>query len=200
MRRNPSLNPKSGMSMLEAIIALTVTAMLLGNIAMVERATGDAYESSVFSSTLEDQAETTMDRIALAVMSTSADRLDEVLAAPGFVSSIDYEIVTDVVDGEPIIGTPERIEFDLPEGKVIWKRAPDTPDEMEVTWTKNVPPMLEGEVLDGVDNNGNGINNEEGLAFDLNINQITIRLTLQRTDSRGTEYTRTLSRRVTCRN
>ena len=92
MRRRPVPSSASGFSLLEAIIALTVTGLLLGNIAMVQSATGDAYESSVFGSTLEDQADTTMDRIALAVLSTSIDRLDEVLTAPNFVSSIDYEI------------------------------------------------------------------------------------------------------------
>lgn len=200
MRLHPSLNSKSGASMLEAIIALAVTGLLLGNIAMVQRATGDAYESSVFGSTLEDQADSTMDRIALAIMSTSVDRLDEVLMAPSFVSSIDYEVVTDVVDGEPIIGTPERIEFDIPQGTVIWMRDPDTPDQMSVVWSKNVPDLLEGEELDALDNNGNGVADESGLAFNLDANQITVRLTLQRQDSRGTEYTRTRSRRVTCRN
>jgi hypothetical protein len=200
LRLHPSLNSKSGASMLEAIIALAVTGLLLGNIAMVQRATGDAYESSVFGSTLEDQADSTMDRIALAIMSTSVDRLDEVLMAPSFVSSIDYEVVTDVVDGEPIIGTPERIEFDIPQGTVIWMRDPDTPDQMSVVWSKNVPDLLEGEELDALDNNGNGVADESGLAFNLDANQITVRLTLQRQDSRGTEYTRTRSRRVTCRN
>lgn len=200
MRRLPARRRRAGASLLEVVIALAVTAMLLGNIAMVQRATGNAYESSVFGNNLEEQAETTMDRIALAIMSTSIDRLDEVLTAPSFVSSIDYEIVTDVVDGEPLIGTPERIEFDLPEGTVVWKRAPGTRDQMEVVWTKNVPELLEGESLNGEDDNGNGIADEEGLAFNLDVKQITVRLTLRRKDSRGTEYTRTRTRRVTCRN
>lgn len=186
--------------MLEAIIALTVTALLLGNIAMVQNATGDAYESSVFGSNLEDQADTTMDRIALAVMSTSIDRLDEVLNAPSFVSSIDYEVVTDVVNGQPIIGTPERIQFDVGESKVIWVRDPDTPEATEITWTKHVPMLLEGEEPDAIDNNGNGIADEQGLNFSANQSQITVHLTLTRTDSRGVEYTRTVSRRITCRN
>jgi hypothetical protein len=191
---------KTGSSLLEVVIALTVTAMLLGNIAMVQRATTGAYESSIFSTTLEDRADRTMDRIALAIMSTSVDRLDEVLMAPSFVSSIDYEIVIDAVAGEPIMGTPERIEFDLPEGLVIWKRDPDTPEEMQAIWTRHVPKLLEGELANGLDDNGNGIADEEGLAFDRSANQITVRLTLRRTDGQGTEYTRTRSRRVTCRN
>ena len=200
MRRTLPRSTKRGASLLEAIIALTVTALLLGNIAMVQSATGDAYESSVFGSNLEDKADTTMDRIALAIMSTSIDRLDEVLNAPSFVSSIDYEVVTDVVDGEPIIGTPERIQFDVGDSKVVWVRDPDTPDATEVVWTKHVPMLLEGEEPDAVDNNGNGIADEQGLNFSAKQNQITVHLTLTRTDSRGTEYTRTVSRRVTCRN
>ncbi|MCB9914132.1 MAG: hypothetical protein H6828_03155 [Planctomycetes bacterium] len=186
--------------MLEAIIALAVTAILLGNIAMVQRATGDAYESSVFGSNLQDQADTTMDRIALALMSTDFESLDEVMAAPGFVSAIDYEVVADVEDGEPIVGTPERIEFDLGNSRIVWKRDPGAADEMSVVWTKHVSDMLEGELPDPGDDNGNGIVDETGLAFNADERQITVRLTLRRTDSRGTEYVRTTSRRITCRN
>ncbi|MFT7668564.1 MAG: hypothetical protein ACI8X5_001258 [Planctomycetota bacterium] len=200
MRLCAKFNRKSGLSLLEAMIVLAATALLLGNIAMVQTASGDAHESSIFSSALEDQAETTMDRIALAIMSTSIEDLDDVLSAPSFVSSIDYEVVTDVVDGQPIVGTPERIEFDMPRGRVIWKREPDSDDELEVTWAKYVPGLLEGEEPNGIDDNGNGMEDESGLAFNLNIKQITVRLTLRRVDSNGIEYTKTRSRRVTCRN
>ncbi len=191
---------KAGFTIIEMMIGLAILALVLGNMLMLQNATSDSYESGVFGSVLEDGAETTMDRIALAVMSTSVDRLDEVLTAPSFVSSIEYEVVTDIVDGVPVIGVPERIEFLTETGEIIWTRNPEAPDEMQLTWTKHVPGMLEGESDNGVDDNGNGLTDEEGLAFNRDVNQIQVSLTLSRMDSNGVEYTRTRTRRVTCRN
>lgn len=185
--------------MLEVMIGLALLAIVLGNIAMLQNASADAYESGIFGSALEDKAEETMDRIAIAIMSTSIDSLDEVLSAPSSVSDIDYEVVLEIVDGEPVLGTPEEITFRSEDGQIVWVQDPGSAQEMEISWSRYVSGMLEGEEPDGEDNN-NGINDEEGLAFNRDVNQITIRLTLARSDSNHVEYTRTRSRRVTCRN
>ncbi|MFT7484561.1 MAG: hypothetical protein ACI9F9_000401 [Candidatus Paceibacteria bacterium] len=190
----------AGFTVIEMVIGLAILTLVMGNMVMLQNATSDSYESGVFGSVLEDGAESTMDRIALAIMSTSVDRLDEVLTAPSFVSSVEYEVVTDIVAGVPVIGVPERIEFTSATGQILWTRDPGTPDEMQLTWTKHVPGLLEGEEANGIDDNGNGLDDEEGLAFNRNENQITVRLTLSRADSHGVVYTRTRSRRVTCRN
>jgi|GEM_PF-2979160 len=188
--------------MLEVMIGFAVLIIVLGNILMLQNASADAYESGVFGSVLEDKAEATMDRIALAVMSTSIEDLDEVLAAPSFVDEIDYAVVLDVVDGEPVMGLPEKIEFASETGQIVWTRDPGAAQEMEVSWSRHVSGMLEGESAEpnAEDDNGNGVVDESGLAFNRDVNQIMIRLTLSRSDSNHVEYTRTRSRRVTCRN
>ncbi len=200
MRCPRHVTRRSGFTLIETLIGVAVLALIIGNVYMLQSAGGDAYESGVFGSALEDGAETTMDRIALAVMSTSADRLDEVLAAPNFVSEIEYEVVADVVDGEPIVGVPERIEFLTESGEIVWTRNPGAEDALDLVWSRYVPELLEGEEPNGEDDNGNGIQDEKGLAFNMDVNQVLIRLTLSRTDSNQVEYTRTRSRRVTCRN
>jgi len=200
VRAPASKTRRAGFSLLELMIGVAIMGLILGNIVMLQNASNDAYESGVFGSAMDDSVETTMDRIALAVMSTSVDRLDEVLSAPSFVSSIEYEVVTDVVNGAPVVGVPERIEFVTASGQIVWTRNPDATDEQSLVWSKHVPEMLEGESPNGEDDNGNGIADEEGLAFDRDASQITIRLTMSRTDSNHIEYTRTRSRRVTCRN
>ncbi|MCA8979123.1 MAG: prepilin-type N-terminal cleavage/methylation domain-containing protein [Planctomycetes bacterium] len=191
---------RAGFSLIELMIGIAVAGLILGNLAMVVRTSTSAVESGVFGSNLEDRADRTMDRIALALMSTSAEKLDEVQFAPNHVSAIDYEVIVDVVDGDPFEGVPERIEFDAQEGRIIWKRAPDSPDEMQNVWTRWVPGMQEGETFNGIDDNGNGLADEEGLAFNRDAEQILVRLTLEREDSKKVVYVRSRSRRVTCRN
>jgi len=200
MRATHNSSNRSGFSLVELMIGIAVTGLILGNLAMVVRTSTTAVESGVFGSNLEDRADRTMDRIALALMSTSAEKLDEVQFAPNHVSAIDYEVVVDVVDGDPFEGVPERIEFDSQGGRIVWKRAPDSPDEMENVWTRWVPGMQEGESFNGVDDNGNGLTDEEGLAFNRDQEQILVRLTLEREDSKKVVYIRSRSRRVTCRN
>lgn len=195
-----TLSDRAGFSLIELMIGIAVAGLILGNLAMVVRTSTSAVESGVFGSNLEDRADRTMDRIALALMSTSAEKLDEVQFAPNHVSAIDYEVIVDVVDGDPFEGVPERIEFDAQEGRIVWKRAPDSPDEMQNVWTRWVPGMQEGESFNGVDDNGNGLADEEGLAFNRDSEQILVRLTLQREDSKKVVYIRSRSRRVTCRN
>lgn len=191
---------RSGFSLIELMIGIAVAGLILGNLAMVVRTSTSAVESGVFGSNLEDRADRTMDRIALALMSTSSEKLDEVQFAPNHVSAIDYEVIVDVVDGDPFEGVPERIEFDAEVGRIVWKRAPDSPDEMENVWTRWVPGLQEGETFNGVDDNGNGLTDEEGLAFNRDQEQVLVRLTLEREDSKKVVYVRSRSRRVTCRN
>ncbi len=97
-------------------------------------------------------------------------------------------------------GTPERIEFQAGSGKIVWKRDPGAPEEMQTVWTRWVPDYLQGETPNGLDDNGNGLADEEGLAFNLESSQVFIRLTLERTDSKNVQYVRTNGRRATCRN
>jgi len=200
MKRCSRKTSKSGFTLIEITIAMTIAVIIIANVVMVQNASNRAYESGVFGSALEDSADTAMDRIALAIMSTSSEDLDEVLGAPASVSRIDYEVIVDVVGGEPGPGTPERIEFLIDDGVVRWSRDPGMPTELSTVWTKWVPELLEGELFNNKDDNGNGIADEEGLAFDKEFEQLRVQMTLSRTDKNHQQYVRTRSRRATCRN
>jgi hypothetical protein len=63
-----------------------------------------------------------------------------------------------------------------------------------------VRPFLEGEIPNGIDDNGNGIIDEKGLSFVVNEGSVTIRLTIGRQVAGQAVIEETLESTVMCRN
>jgi hypothetical protein len=75
-----------------------------------------------------------------------------------------------------------------------------TPTEQRTVLTRFVREYLEGEIENGKDDNGNGLVDEPGLSFDV-IGQVwTVRLTLERHDTKGHLATHTVQTAVKLRN
>lgn len=198
-RHNATRRPRAGLTMVELVIALAILGLVLVNVSTIVKSSTAVYNSGALVGRLEDQAQQVMDRIAYAILSARAQDL-QVPPPPLSVSTIDYETLLGIENGHDVWGDPSRIELDLPDGQVLWRQNPDGEDERRVVWTKWVPELLEDEIANGEDDNGNALFDEAGLAFGMEDGQVTIRLTLRRTDNDRTVYIRTLEARVTCRN
>lgn len=185
--------------MIETMIGLAILTLVMLNVSTIVRSTSDVYQSGAILSRLEDQAEETMDRLCMAVISMRAEDL-LIPLPPLSASAIDYEVLMGVEDGAAIWGDPARIELQVERGQVVWSENPGTEAERRVVWTRWVPEFLEREVPNGVDDNGNDLFDEAGLTFGMDGGQVVICLTLRRSDEGDTVYTRTFERRVTCRN
>jgi hypothetical protein len=85
--------------------------------------------------------------------------------------------------------------------KIIVRRIrAGTPTEETQVLTRWVREYLEGEIPNGKDDNGNGLVDEPGLSFDV-IGQVwTVRLTLERHDTKGRLVTHTVQTAVKLRN
>ncbi|MDP6762633.1 MAG: prepilin-type N-terminal cleavage/methylation domain-containing protein [Planctomycetota bacterium] len=196
-RRSPR-GSRAGFTVLEILIATAIFALVLANVTMVSRTSQEAYRTGAFMGLLEEQAEQTMDRIEMAVM--SSEHADLAPVAPLFASSIDYERSLGVEEGQMVFDDPERIELELGPGQVSWLQNPQTAAERKVVWTRHVPEYMQDELPNAVDDNGNGLVDESGLSFDMEGKQVSIRLTLRREDAKSRVYTRMIESRVTCRN
>lgn len=194
--------PRAGFTFLEASIALALLSLVLVNVGMVMKSSTAAYESGASLSDLDAQADRTMDRIALALMSSSKDSVVPLQATPTWTRTIEYQQNIGVEEGKAIWSDPERIECILQDGQVVWKQNPDLSNERRVVWTNWVRDFIEGELANGIDDNGNGLVDESGLAFAFGANgkTVTIRLTLERMGPGGRRMTRTLETLVTLRN
>ena len=191
---------RAGFSLVELAIGLTVLAILSANIIWVLSATGRSSDNETARSILEDHTQTVLRRIGLAIMRSSRETLT--LENPqGFTNEkVEYSVQIGINEGAAVWDDPERIEMLDNEGSIAWSKNPDAPEELRVVWSNLVRPLLEGEVMNGIDDNGNGLVDEKGLSFVLDRNAVTIRLSLERRTPEGEVLTRTVETTVTCRN
>jgi hypothetical protein len=105
-----------------------------------------------------------------------------------------------VQNGQVVLGDAESIELVVQGGQVLWRQRPDELDERMVVWTRWVAEYLDGELPNGVDDNGNGLTDETGLAFVVSGSQVEIFLCLERRGDDGQVVRHQRSAVVTCRN
>lgn len=199
MRRR-SFHARAGFTLLEVLIATVVVGLVLGNIVMMMRSSGDAYESESSKAQIELQLDQTLDRIVMALMGASTDSLDPSASNPAFHDRLEFQQSLGMQNGNLVFGAPERIELQLDDGQVIWREKPDQPDERSVTWSRWVRRFLEGELQNGIDDNGNGLVDESGLTFVIERTQVTVMLSMERIDNDGTRTTYSRSAIIHCRN
>jgi len=198
--KRPRRSSTAGLSLLELLLAAALLAILLQKgISLMQQTARQTNEESA-AVLLEERAQLVLERIARAVMGSDRDTLIPDHAEPLSTDDIEYRIHLGVQDGEVVWSDPEAIGLEDVDNSVFWMRMPEDAPEQRVTWTNLVRPFLEGELPNGMDDNGNGLIDEKGLSFTVDRNAVTIRLSLDRLTSDGRQITSTVETTVTCRN
>lgn len=208
---------RSGMSVLEVIIAATVLAMLLGAVGTTVLRGNTAYKQGLGNALLEGQARRLLDRIAAEFSDVDRSSLDPNPLLPFWASTVDYARCRGWAGGAMLVGPLREIQLALEPGELdnglddngnglIDERqvllVPDmaTPAET-ISLGGYVRERAEGETQNGADDNGNGLTDELGLFFTHDgSGTLTISLTLERPDAWGRLVTRTLRTAVRMRN
>jgi prepilin-type N-terminal cleavage/methylation domain-containing protein len=191
---------RAGFSLLELLVALAVAGLIFANVGLVLSSGSDTRERESIRGDLDVQLDRTLDRIALTLMSADAESLDPSAPSPAFQNALEYVQNLGVQNGEVVLGDPERIELVVQGGQVLWRQRPDELDERMVVWSRWVAGYLDGELPNGVDDNGNGLIDETGLAFVVSGSQIEIFLCLERRGDDGQIVRHQRSAVVACRN
>ncbi len=197
--RRPLRSPRAGWTAIElALAAVLMTGVVTKAAFVVDSALGLAGDETA-SMHQEDQARTVMDRITLAVMGsdrgTLFPQIEELHS-----NRIRYTFSLGIEDGEVVWSAPEEIRLDGERSSVEWRENPDAAEERRAVWTNLVSPLLEGETINGVDDNENGLVDEDGLSFVLEGERVVIRLTIRRLEVDGRRVEQTVERVVYCRN
>lgn len=185
----------------ELVIALALAGLVLGNLLLVLSDTRERFASQSLSKDVDAAARRALDRIALQIQGAVRSQLYSPVGAPLSADSINYTSVIGTQNGEPIVSAPQRIALSAePKSSVTWYQNPGQTDEMRVVWARDLRDFCAGEILNGVDDNGNGLVDEKGLAFEVEGPMVRITLTIERLGPDGQAVTKTLETRVTCRN
>ncbi len=190
----------SGFTLIEIAIVIALGAVLVVKASFILREASTAAKRGSSAMVLEDQARSVLDRIAYAIM--GADRralVPENTVFPLYTPNLRYEVSVGLDDGEVVWSDPELITLENGR-RVVWLANPNEEGERRVVWSNLVRSLLEGETVNGVDDNDNGLVDEEGLSFVIDGNRVTIRLSLARMGDNGEIATYTVDTTVTCRN
>jgi prepilin-type N-terminal cleavage/methylation domain-containing protein len=191
---------RSGFTLLELMITVSLLSLVMLNVWMVLRESSAAYSARTVDYDAEVQAQRTLDRISEALLGASKDTIEVPKQSPLYADWLRFEINVGYENGAPVFGNEQEIRLEAPAQEVVWRERPDEEDERRVVWSRFVRQFLEGEVPNGIDDNGNGVVDEKGLAFDLDGDMVIVRLTIERPGPDGTLITKTLKSQVTCRN
>lgn len=188
---------RAGWTLVELLLAAGLTGLVMTKASLVLREAFGAAGRSTATMHTEDQARAVMERISLAVMGSDRESL-----FPGVESvhssAIRYSMSLGIEDGELVWSAPEEIRLDGT--SVEWRENPGAVEEQRVTWSSLVSPLLAGETVNGVDDNENGLVDEDGLSFVLEGESVRIRLTIQRPELDGRTVPQTVESVVYIRN
>lgn len=194
-------NRRAGLTLMELLLAMTLLAIIAFKGFSIMSSATRANTEDTAEVVLEEQAQIVLERIARAVMGSDRESLAPASEAPLSTDEMKFQVHLGVQDGEVVWSDPEQIGLDDAElNDLFWTRNPDEMTAQRVVWTKLVSPFLEGEVPNGMDDNGNGLIDEKGLSFVVDRNAVTIRLTLERLREDGQTMTTSVETTVTCRN
>jgi len=190
---------RAGLSALEVVVGVALLAAVVAKVILVSSAASNVSSEDLANIVVEDQARLTLDRIAYSIMGSDRASLIPDAETPAFSARIRYRLSLGVQNGVVVWDDPELIALSEDDRKLRWFEDPGGAAERAVVWCDAVRELLEGEELNGVDDNGNGLIDESGLTFEIDGNTVTVTLTLERPTRGGRTVVRTVSTTVTCR-
>lgn len=191
---------RDGFTLVELVVSIAILSVIGGSMAMLLRSVQNTNDSMAAAAALESRGYRIMDNILRPLRTAAAGTLAPSPAPPTSTSDIQFQPLEQGAGGAVIAGGLERIRLDPATGAVVWTQDLGLASERSVTWCRGVPALAEGELGNPGDDNGNGLDDEEGLSITVEGNLVIVRLTLTSEGPRGELLTRSFEGRVFHRN
>jgi prepilin-type N-terminal cleavage/methylation domain-containing protein len=209
---------RPGFTLLELTISVALMALILTTVLRVGQSVQDGSSTAAAAAQADVVVGRAIERLAEHLKGSGAGWFDVPTSSPlQPFCDVEYERVV-AYEGGLVDTEVERIYLErspvdpndgidndgngvIDDGRVVLIRAPGTPEELRSIVCDRVPESLGGEV-DGnlLDDNGNGLVDEQGLALDFVDGGVRVRLTVVERDRARRSVERTAERMVWFRN
>lgn len=193
----------AGLSAIEMAVAVSGTAVLFGLVAIGTDRAFDTWQGTVSGTEVERTTNSAMDRMVGILADAGLTTIADDLSAPTGGSAMTFRVRTGYAGGAVVWGPATTIGWTsdpndprddadndndglVDEGQVVMS---DTTG-LNAVLVQNVAEYLDGETDASGDQNGNGLEDEQGLSFELSGERLTIRLTVCRVGADGKLVTR----------
>jgi len=208
--------PRSGFTALEAAITTAIIGLVLSTLMTFAESSSEAHRAQLVSVGLHDRGKGALERIEVQLQSARLASITPQVESPLFTTVIDFqrEVGTGAV---AVWGPTERIGLELDDGevddgldndndgmtderRVVWTRALGTAEEQRSVLARDVPEWGEDGILDGLDDNGNGVIDEPGFFFTFENGALVVSLSLQSDVGQPTHSAGTFEGKIHVRN
>lgn len=190
-----------GMTLIEIMIAMTILTLVLVLTLLSLNVFSRTFAVGTIEGDVENAARKGLDEVAQLVLDSGSSTMQELPALTTTGSPvITFRKNLGYKNGAIVFGNLVQIKAE--NKKLIVRRDLTLATEWTQVVVDGVSDLLEGETLNGADDNGNGLIDESGLYFKLAGSQLTIYLTMEKTDGRpnGRTWKATCSTTVQLRN
>ncbi len=205
---------RSGFSLIEMAIAVSLMSVVLASAALVNRQGMRVFKVTQLQSNIEDRASRTASRLVAELENTNAILpVPDPFPVSDFVFQGIAGVVAGVVDptdparlfwrysaGELNDGLDNNDNGLADEGEIVFTRNFGLPGERTIVLCRGVPELLEGETLNGADDNGNGLIDEPGFCVLQDGGMLVIRFSVAGRSTEGELTIRTMETGVRLRN
>jgi len=208
---------EAGFTLVEILIATSILTVIVGGIYALFNTGIDTYRIGMANADVDRRTAQVLELIADDLSTTGRDVVYPHPTFPASTPTISLQKNTGFAAGKITWGPATVISFRhakddpndgkdnngnglIDEGEVIRIIDAGTMNERTVVLTRFVREYLEGEIPNGKDDNGNGLVDEPGLCFDAIGDVWTVRLTIEKRDTKGRLVTQTVQTAVKLRN
>jgi hypothetical protein len=180
------------------MVAVSILAVVFVGLSLVASSARGAFRTGSAGMDSESEGSRTMRRILDALRTTDFDSISAVPSLPFSAPSIDFQQCLGYQDKQTEYSAVRRISVE--DGSVALRESPGVAGDYASTWCGGVAALGEGELFNGVDDNGNGLIDETGLCFSRQGLLLSVSLTLESEGADGQPVARTWTSSLLCRN
>ncbi len=198
MRMQARSGPAAGFTLVELAVAVGLFALVLLGVTLAGNAGHGAFQTSSSRVDLDAKGRRALERAVAQLQGALRDSLEPDPA--GVFGTHVLEFTQALPFGVPGPAPRLRLELDTDTGQLLLIHDPDGPGERSEVLTGSVRPLLAGETLNLADDNGNGLIDERGFNIHREGDLLTLRLSLEGVDARGSTHVRSFETALRLRN